>query len=251
MKKVLEPNKERLFGIIGRTLDHSFSPAYFQEKFQNEGIQAQYRAFPISSIECFPELLNAHPSLCGFNVTTPYKEQVIPYLNRLTKAAETIGAVNCVQFSQDKLIGHNTDWIGFSESLYPLLQADHQSALVLGNGGASKAVQYALSQLNLKYNTVSATPGKADWLYSELNSEIIQAHSIIINTTILGTLGNGTPAIPYSALTPNHLLYDLVYNPGITDFLAQGKAQGARIKNGLEMLRIQAEAAWKIWNQYS
>ncbi|MBS1643995.1 MAG: shikimate dehydrogenase [Bacteroidetes bacterium] len=246
---MLEPNKERLFGIIGRTLDHSFSPAYFQEKFQKEGIQARYRTFPISSIDCVPELLIAHPSLCGLNVTTPYKEQVIPYLNQLTKAAEVIGAVNCVQFFQDTLIGHNTDWIGFSDSLYPLLQVHHRSALVLGNGGASKAVQYALSQLNLKYHTVSATPGKADWLYSELNSEIIQAHTIIINTTVLGTLGNGTPAIPCSALTPNHLLYDLVYNPATTDFLAQGMARGARIKNGLEMLHIQAEAAWTIWNQ--
>lgn len=238
-----------LYGLIGYPLGHSFSPAYFSEKFLREGIDAAYAAFPLENIEALPLLLEAHPQLRGLNVTTPHKQAAIPYLNAISDDARTIGAVNCIAIKQGRLSGYNTDWTGFRDSLQPLLQPHHTLALVLGNGGASLAVRYALSRLNIPFHTVSETEGKGDFLYRDITPEILQEHAIIINTTILGTGGEGLPKLPYGALTPAHLLYDLVYNPAVTPFLAEGIKYGTTIKNGLEMLNLQAEGSWAIWQE--
>lgn len=251
MDDALKPATRKLFGIIGYPLKHSFSPKYFQQKFLREGIDARYEAFPLSSIAEFPKLLKQHPDLCGLNVTAPYKESVLPFLDEIDADAKAIGAVNCIHIAEGKLIGYNTDWLGFSESLKPLLQTRHCAALILGNGGASKAVRFALRQMNIAFKTVSATPGKADFLYSELDAAMLKAFPIIINTTILGTQGVGIPDLPYDGLTSGNLLYELVYNPPLTGFLAEGKARGAKVKNGEEMLVLQAEAGWELWNQNS
>lgn len=235
--------------MIGYPLEHSFSPAYFRDKFFREGIDAVYDAFPLENIEALPRLLKAHPQLRGLNITTPHKQAVIPYLDVLSEDAQAIGAVNCIAIKNGKLCGYNTDWTGFRDSLQPLLQRYHTSALVLGNGGASLAVRYALDKISIPFHTVSATEGKADLLYSGLTPEMLQRHSVIINTTVLGTEGIGCPELPYDALIPAHLLYDLVYNPAVTPFLGKGIACGATIKNGQEMLERQATASWRIWNE--
>ena len=238
------------YGIIGYPLGHSFSPAYFAAKFAREGIDALYEAFPLERIETFPALLTAHPRLRGLNVTTPYKQTVMPYLHELSDDARAIAAVNCISIKEGRLTGYNTDWIGFRDSLQPLLQPHHLSALVLGNGGASLAVRYALREMGIPFYTVSATEGKADFLYREISADIVEAHPIIINTTILGTQGRGCPQLPYDALTLRHLLCDLVYNPAVTPFLEEGAKHGAVIKNGQEMLERQAEASWDLWQSF-
>jgi shikimate dehydrogenase len=235
------------YGIIGFPLGHTFSPAYFAAKFAREGIDAAYEVFPLERIEDFPALLAAHPKLRGLNVTTPHKQAVMPYLHELSEDARAIGAVNCITIKEGRLTGCNADWTGFRDSLQPLLQPHHTSALVLGNGGASLAVRYALRRMNIPFHTVSATAGKADFLYRDITPAILLAHSIIINTTILGTLGKGCPQLPYNALTPEHLLFDLVYNPAVTPFLEEGLKRGALIRNGQEMLERQAEASWELW----
>jgi shikimate dehydrogenase len=238
------------YGLIGFPLTHSFSPDYFREKFAREGINASYEAFTLEKIGALPGLLEAYPQLCGLNVTTPHKQSVMPYLHSISEDAQAIGAVNCISIHDDKLSGFNTDWIGFRDSLLPLLVPRHWPALILGNGGASQAVQYALEQLGIAYSIVSRKGGADVLNYAEVTAEVIETHPLIINTTTLGTLGEGLPQLPYDALNEGHLLYDLVYNPALTPFLEKGLAKGASVKNGLEMLQLQAEAAWHIWQHH-
>lgn len=237
-----------LYGLIGYPLSHSFSPAYFNNKFVTENIDARYDAYAIPFVEDLKTLLQEHPQLKGLNVTIPYKEQVLPLLYETDVAAREIGAVNCIKIEQGKLIGYNTDHIGFAESLKPLLHPQHIHALILGTGGAAKAVMYALSQFDIEYKIVSRTGG--DMQYVDVDKVTMDKYKLIINTTPLGMYPaiDIAPEIPYEYLTKEHLLYDLVYNPEETLFLQKGKQQGATIKNGYEMLILQAEASWQIWN---
>ena len=236
----------RTFGLIGKTLSHSFSEVYFNEKFLKEDISdAEYKNFELNNISEFTDLISKM-KLSGLNVTIPYKESVIPFLDELTPQAKAIGAVNTIQFKDNKLIGHNTDTIGFSQSIYPFLN-ERNKALILGNGGASKAIQYALKTLNIEYKIVSR---KSSFDYSDISSKTIGYYDIIINTTPLGTYPKiaDFPQIPYKELNENHLLFDLIYNPIESTFLRFGKTKNCSIKNGLEMLEIQAESSWNIWN---
>jgi len=236
------------YGLIGYPLSHSFSPAYFNAKFAKHGIDARYDTYAIESVSLLSELLQEHPHLKGLNVTIPYKEQVLPLLTDIDVAAREIGAVNCISIQDGKLKGYNTDHMGFAESLQPLLQPQHTHALILGAGGAAKAVMYALRQLGIEYKIVSRTGG--DMQYADLDEEVMNKYKLIINTTPLGMHPaiDAAPEIPYQFIDSNHLLYDLVYNPEETLFLQKGKQQGATIKNGYEMLILQAEASWQIWN---
>ena len=224
------------YGLIGYPLKHSFSIGYFNEKFKAENIDAEYVNFEIPRIEDFMEVIEENPNLCGLNVTIPYKEQVIPYLDELDKDTAKIGAVNVIKIirlskGKVKLVGYNSDIIGFTQSIEPLLQPHHKKALILGTGGASKADKYLT--------------------YEELTPEIMQEYTVIVNCTPVGMYPkvDFCPNIPYELLTPNHLLYDLLYNPNETLFMKKGQAQGAVTKNGLEMLLLQAFAAWEIWNK--
>ncbi len=238
------------YGLTGYPLSHSFSPGYFQEKFLREGIEAIYTAFPLSAIEDFPGLLKMHPELNGLNVTIPYKTSVIPFIHELSSDAQAIGAVNCINIKDGVLKGYNTDWTGFRDSLKPLLKPHHQKALVLGNGGAAKAVVYALQQLGITFKVVSRGISSGPFLpYSGITPELLQEYTLLINTTPLGMFPDEDRAaeLPYNTLSEKHLLYDLIYNPEQTKFLQLGKEQGAVIKNGLEMLHLQAEESWKIW----
>lgn len=235
------------FGLIGFPLGHSFSPDYFREKFVREKLDHRYEAFPLKNIAQLPELLDSIGDLRGFNVTTPHKEAILPYLAELSPAAAEIGAVNCVRIDNGRLYGYNTDWRGFRDSLEPLLPGHRPAALVLGTGGASKAIQYALKQMGIVFKTVSRESSKADFSYDALRESVIEGHKLIINSTTLGTEGRGLPPLPYSGLKPEHLLYDLVYNPPLTPFLQKGLAHSCRIQNGYAMLVLQAEASWQIW----
>jgi len=239
-----------IYGLIGYPLQHSFSPTYFAEKFARLKIDAVYRSFELQSISELPQLIQSHPSLRGLNVTIPYKTAVLPMLDEIDEAVVAIGAVNCIDIRNGRLKGYNTDAIGFERSLIPLLQPRHQKALVLGTGGSSKAVQYVLKKLGIPFLSVSRNPEANTLSYNDLNAAIIQEYLLIINTTPLGMFPNTAtaPQIPYHAITARHLLYDLVYNPPETQFLAYGKEAGAIGKNGLEMLHLQAEASWEIWS---
>lgn len=234
------------FGIIGNPLIHSFSAKYFNEKFTREHIDAEYSLYPLNELtnERVNELLD---TLDGFNVTFPYKETIIPYLDRLDETAQAIGAVNVVY----KRVGYNTDYAGFIVSLRPLLRPFDRQALVLGTGGASKAVCYGLQQLGITPTLVSRTPQAGQISYADLNADLLSRYTLIINGTPLGMFPevNTCPPIPYEHITPRHLLYDCVYNPEETLFLRRGKAQGASIQNGKEMLIGQAKEAWAIWNE--
>ena len=235
-----------IFGLIGKTLSHSFSEGYFNDKFHKEDINdAEYKNFELSNISEFTDLISKI-KLSGLNVTTPYKESIIPFLDELTPHANAIGAVNTIQFKDNKLIGHNTDTIGFSQSIYPILN-ERNKALILGNGGASKAIQYVLKILNIEYKIVSR---KSSFDYLDISSESIGYYDIIINTTPLGAHPKiaDFPQIPYKELNENHLLFDVIYNPIESAFLRFGKTKNCSIKNGLEMLEIQAESSWNIWN---
>jgi len=240
----------RTFGLIGYPLTHSFSVSYFAEKFKREGItDCIYKNFPIESIEEFSSLLKTE-TLSGLNVTIPYKESVIGYLDEMDKTAEAIGAVNCIKFTDGKLAGYNTDIFGFRESLKKYIGGTAVKALILGTGGSSKAVAFALGQLNIPYTFVSRRK-IAEWLtYHDLTAEIINEYKLVINTTPIGMFPNteSSPELPYQYLTANHYLYDLIYNPEETAFLHQGAIHGSHIKNGLEMLHLQAEKNWEIWN---
>lgn len=237
------------YGIIGFPLTHSFSPFYFTEKFALEKLDCAYDAYPIDSISQLPGLIKAKPELCGLNVTIPYKTAVIPYLDYISESAKEINAVNCVKIVEGKLYGFNTDHFGFTETLKPLLNKEMNKALVLGTGGSSKAVCYALSQLGIEYKLVSAS-GKGDLSYNELTEEILQEHQLIVNTTPLGMFPetDQCPDIPYQFLSEKHMLYDLIYNPKETLFLLKGKEHKTAIKNGYKMLIAQADKSWEIWN---
>ncbi len=241
-----------LYGLIGYPLSHSFSKKYFTEKFAGESIaDAVYELFPIEQIELLPDVLAANPQLRGLNVTIPYKEQVLPYLTSLSPAVQDIGACNCIRIQGVALTGFNTDVIGFEQSLLPLLKTHHTRALVLGTGGAAKAVLWVLKRNNIQTQTVSRTGSGGALRYEDLDASVIAAHTLIINTTPLGMQPNvnSLPSLPYAAISERHLCYDLVYNPQKTAFLSAAEQQGAAVKNGLEMLELQAEAAWRIWNE--
>lgn len=240
----------RLFGLIGFPLSHSFSKGFFAEKFQREGITGcHYENFPIPDIAHFPALWE-NPELEGLNVTIPYKQAVIPFITHFSDAAKAIGAVNCIRRSGNELTGHNTDVTGFGRSLEPLLKPHHTKALILGAGGAAKAVKYALEQRGITYTEVSRKYFNGTIAYEAIDEAVMAAHTLIINTTPLGMYPNVTdaPPIPYQYITDRHLLYDLVYNPAETQFMKNGAEHGAAVKNGHEMLILQAEASWEIWN---
>jgi shikimate dehydrogenase len=237
-------------GLIGYPLSHSFSKKYFSNKFADENISGyHYELFPLNHIQALSTLLKEQPNLVGLNVTIPYKEQVIPFLKEMSESATAIGAVNTIVIKNGELKGFNTDAYGFEVSLSKMLQTQHKKALILGTGGAAKAIQYVLTKLNIEYKYVSRLPNEEQFSYYDLNKEIISEYKIIINTTPIGMSPNADdcPRIPYEAITDKHLLYDLVYNPALTLFLKQGKDKGASIKNGLEMLHLQAEKSWDIW----
>jgi shikimate dehydrogenase len=241
----------RLFGLIGYPLSHSFSKKYFTKKFEAEDIKdCSYELFPIHDIHELSGLIKNHPGLKGLNVTVPYKQLVLPHLSH-SNIPEGLNACNCIKIENNKLIGYNTDVIGFEKSLLPLLQDHHPKALILGNGGAALAVQFVLRRLNIDFKTVSRKLHDGSMLtYGDVTTEIISEHTLIINTTPLGTFPgiNECPAIPYDGISENHLLYDLIYNPEKTKFLTEGEKRGAQIYNGYKMLVIQAEESWKIWN---
>ena len=244
------------YGLIGFPLKHSFSKDYFNSKFVSEGIDAEYINFEITSIAEFKSIINNNPQLKGLNVTIPYKEQVIPYLDNLSENAQMIGAVNVIKIDRSKktikLTGYNSDIIGFKQSIEPLLQPHHQQALILGNGGAAKAVFYGLQQLGIEAIYVSREKTSDKILtYSELSPELMETHTLIVNCTPVGMMPNTNecPAIPYHLLTNRHFLYDLLYNPNETLFMKKGEEQGASVKNGLEMLLLQAFAGWTFWRK--
>lgn len=239
------------FGLIGYPLSHSFSKGYFAEKFLKESIQdCFYDVYPLKKIEDFTSLCEQHQNLVGLNVTIPYKQQIIPFLDELDETAANIGAVNTIKFINNKKTGFNTDAFGFEMSLQPLLKSHHQQALILGTGGASKAVEFVLKKLGISFRYVSRYKNENTITYSELNEDIIQHSTLIINSTPMGMYPNieVSPGIPYHFLSDKHLLYDLIYNPEETQFLKEGKQRGAQTKNGLEMLYLQAERSWQIWN---
>jgi len=243
-------------GLIGYPLGHSFSKKYYLEKFKNEGINdIDYDLYPIPTIEEFPDLYLNNPEFYGVNVTIPYKQEVMQFLTDLSEEAKEIAAVNCIQIKHTdsgiKLKGFNTDAYGFEMSLKPLLKSNHKSALVFGNGGATKAVVYSLKKLGISYQIVSRTKTAGNLSYDELSPELIKESLLLINCTPLGTFPKTEefPVFPYDAITEDHLLYDLIYNPEETTFLKKGKQQGAQTKNGYEMLVLQAEKNWEIWNQ--
>jgi shikimate dehydrogenase len=240
------------FGLIGYPLGHSFSKKYFEEKFAKENLEnCLFNLFPIKEIGDFKNLINEQQNLIGLAVTIPYKETIIPFLDKITDVAKEIAAVNCIKLENGKTIGYNTDVIGFEKSLKPLLKAQHTKSLILGTGGASKAVQYVLKNIGIDFLLVSRTKTNKSITYENISEEIIQSHTLIINTTPLGMSPNEEDFtdIPYQFLTPKHLLYDLIYKPEKTMFLQKGEQQGSVIKNGFEMLILQAEENWKIWNQ--
>ena len=255
----------KLLGLIGYPLSHSFSKKYFTQKFEKEGLTHdwQYELFPIETIEKFLELIQTYSPpksdgqlyLAGLNVTIPYKEAVIPFLDILHETAKEIGAVNCIKFSEGKLVGYNTDYFGFQKSLLGLLDGAHLKgdleALILGTGGSAKAVAYALKDLKIPYLYVSRRPSEKGLTYEELDNAILKTHRLLINTTPLGMSPHteGCPPIPYETLDESFFMYDLVYNPVETTFLKNGKARGAKVKNGLDMLHFQAEKGWEIWNE--
>lgn len=245
----------RRFGLIGRTLSHSFSQQYFSDKFCREGLstECEYSLYELETVDFLPSLLKNNPELVGFNVTIPYKEQVIPYLNSLSDEAKLVGAVNCVKINSDgTLVGYNTDVDGIRLSLDKLLEGTPvTSALVLGSGGAAKAVCHVLRERSIAPLVVSRKADKGDICYGELTQEVIASNRLIINATPVGTYPHNDecPAIPYDYITPSHFLFDLVYNPSQTEFLRRGLSMGARTLSGIDMLYAQAEKSWSIWNE--
>lgn len=241
----------RKFGLIGYPLSHSFSQGFFTEKFLKENISnAVYTNYPMQHVDAFNALWKQNPDLEGLNVTIPHKKAVIPFLNKPSSVVKSIQACNCIRKFEGALYGYNTDVIGFEKSLLPFLQPHHSHAIILGTGGAAVAVEWVLNKLSIKYQYVSRTIGSPTLSYAQLTPEIIAQHTLIINTTPLGMYPNvdEVPDIPYAAISTQHHLYDLVYNPAETLFLKKGALQGATTQNGLAMLHIQAEESWTIWN---
>ena len=243
----------KLYGLIGYPLGHSFSKQYFADKFAREGINdCFYEAYPISSIDQFPALIYDNPNLKGVNVTIPYKEQVLQFVTQVTPQVKAIGASNCIKIEGDQLTAFNTDVLGFERSFCQLLQPHHKKALVLGTGGSSKAVQYMLQQLDIEFLLVTRSentqPGYIN--YNMIDEQIMQSYTVIINCSPAGMSPNDQtyPLIPYQFINSQHYLYDLVYKPAKTLFLQKGEERGAQIQNGYEMLILQAEASWEIWN---
>ena len=241
----------RQFGLIGFPLSHSFSKGYFANFFSSENIlDAHYENYPIESIDLFSDLWENNPALKGLNVTIPYKKLVIPFLQHSSTVVQSVQACNCIKLHQGALYGYNTDVIGFEKSLLPYLQPHHQKALIFGTGGAAAAVEWVLQKLGITYQLVSRTVSEGCITYASLTPDVIAAHTLLIHTSPVGTFPNTkeAPNLPYEAITSKHHLYDLVYNPAMTQFLAKGAAQGATTQNGLEMLHLQADASWEIWN---
>ncbi len=244
------------YGLIGYPLGHSFSKNFFNEKFHSENIDAEYTNFEIPTINDFPKVIVANPTLSGLNVTSPYKEKVISFLDEVDKDAAAIGAVNVIKFERNKgklkLVGYNSDVMGFTRSIEPLLESYHTKALILGTGGASKAVSHGLKKLGLSTLFVSRNKQNDQTItYKELTPELMDEYKVIINCTPVGMYPKADlcPEIPYELLTPRHLLYDLLYNPDTTLFMKKGNEHGAVVKNGLEMLLLQAFGSWEIWNK--
>ncbi len=244
-----------LYGLIGHPLGHSFSKKFFNEKFQNEMIDAEYRNFDIDTIELFPTIIEEHSNLRGLNVTIPYKELIIPYLDELSEDAQAIGAVNVIKISRNHggvhLKGYNSDVIGFTDSIRPLLKPFHKKALILGTGGASKAIRYGLYKLGIETCFVSRLPKEGMLTYSDLTADIMAEYTVIVNCSPVGMFPHTDerPDLPYQLIGSHHILYDLVYNPDETLFMKSGKEQGSTTKNGLEMLILQARAGWNFWNE--
>ncbi len=239
----------KIYGLIGYPLGHSWSPKFFNDKFNKEGLDAEYQLFSLESINQFPALLEQQPNLAGLNVTIPYKLAIIPYLDELSPEASAIGAVNTIVFKNGKLIGHNTDAFGFASTLDQFNISQHTKALVLGTGGASLAVKYVLAQKNIPFKTASRNSDKGDLTYDELTAELISSHKLIINCTPVG-MHPDTKAclpLPFSGITEQHFIIDLIYNPEQTEFLKRASAQKAKTANGLHMLQQQALKAWQLW----
>lgn len=239
------------YGIIGYPLGHSFSRGFFTEKFARESIDAQYLNFEIPDVAMLSDVLRDNPELRGLNVTLPHKQAVIPLLDEMSEEAIEIGAVNVIRVREGKLKGFNSDIIGFTNSIKPLLQPHHRKALILGTGGASKAIRVGLNRLGIEWTYVSRSPGEGMLTYADLTPKLMQDYTVIVNCSPVGMFPKveAAPAIPYELLSPQHLLFDCVYNPEETLFMKKGRKQGATVKNGLEMLHLQAIASWKFWNE--
>lgn len=241
----------KIYGLIGNPVAHSYSEKFFNEKFESENIDAKYKLFKLEDLDKFQALIKKEKKLAGLNVTLPYKEKIMSFLDEIEPQAKKIGAVNTIKLEEGKLIGYNTDSFGFLKSLFPIIEKHHTNALILGTGGASKAVAQALVSLGIEYKMVSRNPKEDQLSYSDLTPELIKENLLIINCTPLGTFPNvnESPDIPYDGLTTKHLLYDLVYNPVVTQFLAQGQLHKSKVYNGQKMLEYQAERSWEIWNE--
>jgi len=247
----------KTYGLIGYRLGHSFSRSFFTEKFANENLpDHEYVNFELDSIEEFPKVFNQGKDICGLNCTIPYKQQILQFLDEIEAEAAQIGAVNTVKIINQNgrriLKGFNTDLYGFEHSLRPMLEPKHRKALILGTGGASKAIKFLFDKMGIAYlsATTKEVPGEKEIRYKQLTEDLMNEYLIVINATPLGTFPkvDACPDIPYQFITNDHVLYDLVYNPEKTLFLKKGKSQGAKTKNGLEMLHLQALRAWEIWN---
>ena len=247
-------NKKHRYGLVGKNIAYSFSKGYFKEKFEKLGLaNYSYENFDLQDINEFSDVLKNTSNLEGLNVTIPYKQEVIPFMNSLDSQAEQIGAVNTIQFTKDGPKGFNTDAYGFENSIKPFLQHHHKKALILGTGGASKAVAFVLSELQIDSVFVSRNPSDEQMSYTDLNDKVFEEYTVLINCTPLGTHPNveKKPNIPYQAITEKHLLFDLIYNPSKTAFLQEGESRGASICNGHRMLELQADRAWEIWQEVS
>jgi shikimate dehydrogenase len=250
----MKEEESKTFGLLGKNISYSFSRGYFTEKFEKLKLNKyKYLNFDIQQIKDFPSIIGEEKNLRGINVTIPYKEEIIPFLDKLDETAKNIGAVNTIKFTKrGNLKGYNSDVVGFENSIKPLLKSHHKKALILGTGGASKAIAFALNKNSIKFKFVSRNPeGKKEISYDSLSEETLLKYTVIINCTPLGTFPEieKCPDIPYQFITDAHLLYDLIYNPEVSTFLSKGKEKGAIIKNGFEMLQLQAEESWRIWNE--
>lgn len=244
----------RRFGLVGQSLKHSFSKNFFAAKFEREGlVDCSYELYPLPAISSLPHLIAKYSDWVGLNVTIPYKSAVLQFAHDLSYLPDELRACNCLHFTRGKIVAHNTDVFGFEQSFRSLYSPGmHKKAMVLGNGGAAQAIKFVLNKIGIPFVTVGrALKNDVDMVYAEIDVAIINSHQIIINTTPLGTFPNvnDKPALPYQFLSPQHYLYDLVYNPEETSFLKLGKEAGCRTKNGLEMLELQAEESWRIWNK--